>query len=84
MPISGAYIYVSVITYSSKPESTLKKKCNAMAYHATCKSVAMSETLTGHIRSEDSLANLLTKVVTGQERKHIVSLVLYDIYDVDT
>ena len=58
IPILGtSYVYGnnrSVIHNTSKPESTLKKKCNAIAYHAVCKSVGMEKTLTGHIRSEDN------------------------------
>ena len=69
IPICGAsYIYgdnMSVIHNISKPESTMKKKCNAMSYHAIHKSVAMGETLTGHIRSEGNSTDLLTKVVIG-------------------
>ena len=61
----------------------LKKKCNATASHAVCESVAMGETLTGCISSEDNLVDFLTKVVTGHKQKHFVSLVLYDIYDGD-
>ena len=44
----------------------------------------MGESLTGHIRSDDNPADLLTKIDTGQKLKHFVSLVLYDIYDEDT
>ena len=55
-----------------------------IVYHATCKSVAMKESLTEHIRSEDNPADLLTKVITGQKKKHLVSLVLYVMYDEDT
>ena len=84
IPVSVAsYIYgdsMSVINNTSKPESTMRNKCNAIAYHAIHKSVAIRESLTGHIRSEDNPADLLTKVVTSYERKHFVLLVLYDIY----
>ena len=87
-PLSEAsYVYgdnMSVIHNTTKPEPTLKKKCNAIAYHAIRKSVAMGETLTGHTRSDDNPVDLLTKVVSGHKHKHLVSLVLYDIYDVDT
>ena len=80
--ISGAsYVYrdnMSVIHNISKSE-LLKTKCNTIAYHAICKSVTMGEMLTGHIRSENNPAYLLTKIVTGNERKHLVSFVLYDI-----
>ena len=73
-----------VIHNTSKPESTQKKKCNAIAYHAIHESVAMGGTLTGHIRSEDNSADLLTKIVTGHKHRDLVSLVLYDIYYEDT
>ena len=75
---------MSVIQNTSKPESTLKNKCHAIAYFAIHESVAMRESLTGHMRSEDNPVDLQTEVVTGQKRKHLVSLVLYDIYDEDT
>ena len=87
IPISGAsYVYgddMLVIHNTSKPESTLKKKCNATAYHAINKAVAMGESLTWHLRSENNPADVLTKVVTGQKRRHLVSLVLYNIFDGD-
>ena len=88
IPISGAsYVYkgnMSVIHNTSKSELTLKKKCNAISYHAICKSMAMRETLTGHTRSENNPVDLLTKIVTGHKCKHLVSLLLYDIYGGDT
>ena len=58
--------------------------CNAIAFHAVCKSVAMGESLKGHLRPDSNPAELVTKVVTGQKRKHLMSLVLYDIYYGDT
>ena len=66
----------------SKPDSTLKKNYNEIAYHAIFQSMAMGETLTGCIRSEDNPADLLTKIVIGYKHRHLVSLVLYDIYDI--
>ena len=87
IPILGAsYIYednMSVIHNTSKPESTLEEKCNIIAWHAIHKSVTIGESLTGHVRSYDSPADLLTKVITGHKRKHLVSLVLYGINDGD-
>ena len=53
-----------VIHDTTKKESILKKKCNAIANYAIGESVAIGETLTGHMRSEDNPANLLTKIVT--------------------
>ena len=69
---------------TSKSESIFKKKCNAIDYLATNRSMAMGESLTQQIRSEDNPAALLTKVVTRQQSNHVVSLGLYDIYDMDT
>ena len=82
----ASYIYgdnVLVIHNTSTTESTLKKKCNVIAYHAIHEFVAMGENLTRQIRSEDNIADLLSKVVTGFKRKHLAFLVLYDIHDGD-
>ena len=84
IPISGAlYVYgdnMWVIHNISKPESTLKKKCQAIAYHAAHESVAMRLSLTEHIRSEDNLADLLTEIVTRKKGKHLLLLMLYFIF----
>jgi hypothetical protein len=85
--ISGpSYIYwdnTSVIHNTRCPESTLKKKSHALCYHAACESVsvAMGESLTGHIATDRNVADLLTKVLYGQKRKCIIGEILYDIYD---
>ncbi len=85
VPLSGpTYIYgdnKSQVTNSSRPESTLKKKCNPICYHAICKSVAMGETLLTHIRTGDNLADFLTKTTSGAKHRKLVSGVIYDIYN---
>ncbi len=47
IPLSGpTYVYgdnKSQVTNSSRPELTLKKKCNSICYHAISESVAMGE-----------------------------------------
>ena len=48
------YIYgdnTSVVHNASRPESVLRKKSNAGCYHAVHESVAMGESLVGHIPS---------------------------------
>ena len=75
---------MSIIQNTLKTKLTLKKKCSAIAYHAICKSVAMGESLRGRLRSDNNQADLLTKVVTGQKRIHLLSLVLYYKYDENT
>ena len=86
--ISGAlYVYgdnISVIHTTSKPESTLKKNCDSIAYHAFHESVATEEPLRGHRGSQYYPSDLSTKIITGPKQKHLVSLKLYDIYDGDT
>ena len=80
IPVSAAsFVYgdnMLVIHNTSKLESMLKKNCNAIAYHVICLSVAMGESLIGHIRLENKPADLLTKAVNGQKIKKSVSLVL--------
>jgi hypothetical protein len=85
MPLSGpTYIYgdnKSQVTNSSRPESTLKKKCNSICYHAICESVAMDETLLTHITTGDNLADFLTKTTSGAKRCKLVGGVVHDIYN---
>ena len=69
------------MTNSSRPELTLKKKCNSICYHAICALVAMGETLLMHIRTGDNLADLLTKTTFGAKCRKLVSGVVYDIYN---
>jgi hypothetical protein len=85
VPLSGpTYIYCdnkSQVTNSSRPESTLKRKCNSICYHAIHESVAMGETLPMHIRTGENLADFLTKTTSGAKRCKLVSGVVYDIYN---
>ena len=85
VPIEGpSYIYgdnMSVIHNTQRPESTLKKKSNSICYHAMRESVAMGESLTGHVPTDENPSDLLTKVLTGRKREYHVSNILYDIYD---
>jgi hypothetical protein len=84
--ISGpSYIYgdnMSVIHNTQRPESTLKKKSNSVCYHAVRESVAMGESLTGHVSSTENPADLCTKFIPGgQKRDYLIGLVLHDIVD---
>ena len=85
VPLTGpSFIYgdnMSVIYNTSRPESTLKKKCNSICYHAVQESVAMGESPTGHISTHLNFADLLTKILYGQKRRDMVEGILYDIYD---
>jgi hypothetical protein len=84
--VSGpSYIYgdnMSVIHNTQWPESTLKKKSNSICYHARRESVAMEESLMGHISTHDNPADICTKLIPGgMKRNHLIGLVLYDICD---
>ena len=72
IPLTGpSFIYAdnkSQVTNLTIPESTLKKKCNSICYHAVQESVAMGESLITHIDSEVNLSDLMTKVTRGGKR----------------
>jgi hypothetical protein len=84
--ISGpTYVYCdnkSVVNNSQTPESTLKKKSNAICYHAVRESVAMDESIIAHIPSVENPADICTKILQGGEkRNHLIRKVLSDICD---
>ena len=87
VPIFGpSLIYgdkISVIHNTQRLESTLKKKSNSIAYHAVRESVAMGESLTGHVGTNSNPADLATKVLCGKKRRDMVSKLLFNIYDDD-
>ena len=61
VPISGpSYIYgdrMLVIHNTQRPDYTLKKKSNYICYHAVRESVAMGESLTGHVGTNENCAD---------------------------
>jgi hypothetical protein len=70
-----------VIQYTQRPESMLKKKSNSIFYHTVCESVAVGESLTGHIGTYENVGNIAMKVLYGQKRRYMISQLLYNIYD---
>ena len=73
---------MSTIHNTECPESLFKRKSNSIYYHAVRESMAMGELLTGHVKTDETLADLLTKVVGGgQKRKNLVQIYLYDKHD---
>ena len=86
VPLSGpTYIYgdnMSIIHNTQRPESTLNKKSNSIAYHAIRESVAMDESLTAHVPTLLNPSDLCTKVIPGgMKRNNLVSMLLFDIAD---
>ena len=76
---------MSVIHNTQRPESALKKKSRSVAYHFCREEVAMAmdECRTCHIPTAKNPADLCTKLIFGNKRRALVSMVLYlyDIYD---
>ena len=48
---------MSTIHNTQYPESQLKKKSNSICYHAVREAVAMGELLTGHVKTDENLAD---------------------------
>ena len=71
---------MSVLHNTSAPESTLKKKANSIAYHAVREAVAMQECTTSYIKTDDNIADILTKVLpSGDRRDKLLRRIIYDI-----
>ena len=85
IPLTGpSYVYGDnklQVTNSTQPESTLKKKCNYICYHAVRESVAMGESSITHISTGHNHSDLMTKVSSDSKRRRLVGGILYDIYD---
>jgi hypothetical protein len=77
------YVYcdnMSVANNTTKPESMLKNKSNSIAYHAVREAVAMKEMVIAYIKSDANIADLMTKVLPGGEKRDkLVQRLLYDI-----
>jgi hypothetical protein len=71
-----------VVHNTQRPESVPKKKSNSLWYHMVRESVAMGESISGHVPSVDNPADICTKVVAGgQKRNHLICLLLHDLCD---
>jgi hypothetical protein len=66
----------SVVTNASRPESTLSKKHNSIAYHRVREAQAALTLRVGHVRSEDNYADMLTKCLDGVKLCHLASQIL--------
>ena len=85
IPIDGpTYVYgdnMSVLHNIQKPESTLKKKSNSIAYHFVREAVAMGEVLTGYINTKENFADLMTKTLPKSDHRcDLIRGLMWDIY----
>ena len=81
VPIDGSTkVYCdndSVVKSTTRPESTLKKKHNAINYHRAREAQAAGHIQVAWIDGKENLADVLTKVLTGQRRFYLLSRILY-------
>jgi hypothetical protein len=79
------YVYgdnMLVVHNTHRPESVLKKKSNAICYHAVRESAAMGESIIGHTPSVNNTTAICTNAVPGgHKRDHLIGLLLHDIVD---
>ena len=67
----------SVFKNSTRPESTLKKKHNAIAYHRTREAIAAGIVRVAWEDGRFNLADVLTKLMPGPKLRDLVSCILY-------
>ena len=74
----------SILWNTTAPESSLKKKSCAVAYHFCREGVVRVEWLTAYVQKNLNPSDILTKSVTSiKDRVTKVRMLLYDIYPED-
>ena len=67
----------SVVTNTSAPESTLKKKHNSISFHR-CREAQAARTISvAWVDTQYNLADLATKVLPGPQRRHLLRMILW-------
>ena len=67
----------SVFKNATKPESTLKKKHNAIAYHRTREAIASNIIRIAWEDGRFNIADVLTKLMPGPKLRELISCILY-------
>ena len=70
---------MSVVLNTTVPSSVLKKKHNAIAYHRVREAIAAKILRFAHVRSEDNMADVLTKPLGFQSFYKLVKPVLFRV-----
>jgi hypothetical protein len=85
IPLTGpSYIYgdnKSQVTNSSRPESTIKKKCNSICYLRSENRSRWVNLLLPTLRQMTTCLTSFTKMTSGAKRRKLVSGVVHDISD---
>jgi hypothetical protein len=68
---------MSVANNTSFSEWVLKKKTNSIAYHYVREAVAAGWLQIGYENTKTNLADMLTKMQSGPESKHLADMVLF-------
>jgi hypothetical protein len=81
VPIDGATKVFcdndAAVKATTRPESTLKKKHNAINYHRIREAQASGHIRIAWIPGGENLADVLTKVLVGQKRRYMLSRILW-------
>ena len=81
VPLDGAASMLSdneaVVKNSTAPESTLKKKHNAISYHRCREAVAAGMVRIAKVGTKDNLADLATKSLPAPQRSKLVRMILW-------
>ena len=70
----------SVLCNTTAPESTLKKKSNTIAYHFVREGVARDEWRTAYVNTDENVADLFTKPLSGAKRAKFVRMILHYVF----
>ncbi len=70
----------SVLCNATAPESILKKKSKDIAYHFVREGVAQDEWQTAYVNTEENVADLLTKPLSGAKQAKFVRMILQHIF----
>jgi hypothetical protein len=73
----------SVVTHSTIPTSTLKKKHNSIAYHRVCEAVADGVLQIAKVDTTEKLADLLTKPLPAYSLKHLLQQIYGSLHSRD-
>jgi hypothetical protein len=68
---------MSVVLNTTVPSSVLKKKHNAIAYHRVREAIAAKVIVFAHVRSEDNIADILTKPLPNKAFHKLMKLWLF-------
>jgi hypothetical protein len=76
-PVNAFCDNKSVVTNSMIPTSTLKKKHNSIAYHRVREAVAAGVLQIAKVHTDENLADLLTKPLSGTRLKALIQKILW-------